>query len=188
MFFPPSFSFTLCTLLQYDKFKLVFENVTGVESQTILAGTNGETTTMTVPTNRNSETFVNETSQHDPTQSNTTVDNIMKNDDNESLSTTEMPKQTTARVQNDTSKMQPMPSLPDMPGLSKNATSIMTTNKPQLHEHHFHHSVTIITAVSLILLSILIVSIAIIGIYVNRHKNMGAHLTSSRTYVFDQQN
>lgn len=179
-------------MLQYNKFKIGIENFTGVESETTLAGTNVEITTMTVPPNQSSETFANKTSQHQPTQSDTTsnpMDNIMKIDDNESLTTTEMPEPTTVRLQNDTSKMRNMPSIPDTPDLSKNATIIMSTNKkPQLHDHHFHHSITIITTVSLILLSILIVSIAIIGIYVNRHKNMGAHLTSSRTYVFDQQN
>lgn len=116
------------------------------------------------------------------------MDTTMKNV-NESLITTEMPQQITDRVQNETSKTRNMiDKEPDMPDFSKNATIIMSMNKPQLHDHHYHHSVTIITAVSLILLTILIISIAIIGFYVNRHKNMGAHLTSSRTYVFDHQN
>lgn len=185
------FFLTRCAALQYNKFKIAIENEAGVESETTLADTNGEATTVTVPTNPNSETFANGTGQHDPTQSNKTsnlMDNIKKNADNESLTTTETAEPTTDRAQNDTSKMQNVPSSTDVPDLRKNATVIKSANKPQLLDHHYHHSVTIITAVSLILLSILIVSIAVIGFYVNRHKNMGAHLTSSRTYVFDQQN
>ena len=107
--------------------------------------------------------------------------------DNELKSTTQIPEQTTVILQNVTSKLQNMPSLPDSSDTDKPVT-IMAKNKPQLHDHHFHHSVTIITAVGLILLAILIVSVAIIGLFINRHKNMGAHLTNSRTYVFDQQN
>lgn len=178
---------------QYNKFKIGIENTADIDFETTLSNINSETTTVAVPTNENVKTFVNETDQH-PTQSNvsssTTMDNAMKNDNDESLTTTETPEQiTTIRVQNDTSKMRNMiDQMPDISELNKNATIIMTMQKPQLHDHHYHHSVTIITAVSLILLTVLIASVAIIGLYINRHKDMGAHLTSSRTYVFDHQN
>lgn len=133
---------------------------------------------------------MNEATEHPQSNvlSNST-DNIMKNDA-ESSSTTQKPEQITVKVQNETSNMRNMiDQTPDdkTDSSSKNAT-IMIKNKPQLHDHHYHHSVTIITAVSLILLTILIVSVVIIGLYVNRHKNLNAHLTSSRTYVFDHQN
>lgn len=168
-------------MIQYNKFKVGNASEAGTESHTPSVDIIDEATTVIAPTNRNSET-----SESSPTQS-SVPSNPMENDDHASLITTEMPEPSTVQVQNDTSKMQNMSSLPDAPALNKNAIITMKANKPLLHDHHFHHSVTIITAVSLILLSILIVSIAVIAFYVNRHKNMGAHLTSSRTYVFDQQ-
>lgn len=176
--------------IQYTKFKIAIESETGIDSNTALPDTNDERTTVTAPINQNNETFANETSPH-PTPSNKSsysMDNITKNDNKSSITTEipeQIPEQTTVRAQNETSKMRN--SIDETPNPSDISKNIMSMNKPQLHDHHYHHSVTIITAVSLILLTVLIISIAIIGLYVNRHKNMGAHLTNSRTYVFDHQ-
>lgn len=160
---------------------------------TKLADMNGETTTtpIVVPTHQTTAPFVNESTQQPP--SNVSVPSNLTEDESSSV-TTQLPEQSTIKAQNETSKLRNMidQASDDTSDTSRNANTIMMTtnskNKPQLHDHHFHHSITVITAVGLTLLVILVVSVVIIGLYVNRHKNLSAHLTSSRTYVFDQQN
>lgn len=153
---------------------------TTVDAETETPATHSETTTAAATSNHTDDSLVNQSShpsQFNTNASSTAMDNLDAKTGNESSSTIQMPNI-------------PSVSIDQTSGASDSSKNTTTKRKKnvQLHDHHYHHSVTIITIVSLILLTILIVSVILIGLYVNRSKRMGGtHLTSSSTYVFDQQ-